>query len=110
VLEIRRQARNPNYYFDEYQQVGDRYNVPNYGGDTHLRSWRAAAAVAAEAGAEVYNLSQVSRVDAFDRASLEDMLAGGAIRVTPREVTRSEPSPPLSAPALRRPSASGGGE
>lgn len=102
VLEIRREGENPNYYFEDYQQVGDRYHVPNFGGESHIRSWRAAAAVAAEAEAQVYNLSAGSRVDAFDFAALEDLLAGGPIRVFPREVLRSlsgaaEPSP-LSQP------------
>lgn len=102
VLEIRREAENPNYYFEDYQQVGDRYHVPNYGGDSHIRSWRAAAAVAAEAEAQVYNMSVSSRIDAFDFAALEDLLAGGAIRVFPREVRRSPAGgaapPPLSGP------------
>jgi hypothetical protein len=81
VLEIVREASNPNYFFDDYQQPGDRYHLPNIGGPTHLRSWRVAAAAAAELEAEVYNLSPDSAVDAFDFASLDDLLAGGDIRV-----------------------------
>jgi len=33
---------NPNYFFDDYQQAGDRYNVPNpavHSGDLHPRSF-----------------------------------------------------------------------
>ena len=30
--------KNPNYYFDDYQRVGDLYNKPN-GKTVHLRSW-----------------------------------------------------------------------
>ena len=29
VLEIVEQKDNPNYYFAGYQQVGDKYNLPN---------------------------------------------------------------------------------
>lgn len=88
VLHIVREAENPNYYFEDYQRPGDRYNLPNIGGETHLRSWRVAAAAAAEAGAAVYNLSATSRCDAFDFADLKDFLAGRPITVKPRETRR----------------------
>lgn len=35
---------NPNYFFDDYQRAGDRFNVPNpdvHSGDLHLASFRA---------------------------------------------------------------------
>jgi len=84
VLEIVRAAANPNYFFDDYQQVGDRYNVPNVEADSHLRAWRAAGGVAAELEAEAYNLSPGSRVDAFDFADLEALLAGRPVPVSRR--------------------------
>lgn len=34
---------NPNYFFDDYQQAGDKYNVPNpsaHDGDLHTRAFR----------------------------------------------------------------------
>lgn len=88
VLHIVRDGENPNYFFDDYQQRGDRYNLPNIGGDTHLKSWRVAAGVAAELDVQVYNLSPESRSDAFDVADLSDVLAGGPVRVRPREMRR----------------------
>jgi hypothetical protein len=91
VLRIARKADNPNYFFEDYQQPGDRYNLPNIGGETHLKSWRVAAAVAAEAEAQVYTLSAASRCDAFDFASLDDFLAGRPISVQPRETRRLRP-------------------
>jgi len=94
VLHIVRDEENPNYYFEDYQKPGDRYNVPNIGGETHLKSWRVAAAVAAEAEAAVYNLSTSSRADAFDFADLDDFLAGRQIRVEPRETRRLRPRRP----------------
>lgn len=36
-------THNPNYFFDDYQRAGDRYNVPNpdvHQGDLHLRAFR----------------------------------------------------------------------
>ncbi|CAN5541615.1 hypothetical protein BH10PSE7_BH10PSE7_25810 [soil metagenome] len=42
-LEIERTpARNPNYFFDDYQQAGDKYNLPNpveHGGELHPASF-----------------------------------------------------------------------
>lgn len=96
VLQIVRDAENPNYYFEDYQRPGDRYNLPNIGGETHLRSWRVAAAVAAEMDAEVYNLSPISRSDAFDYADLGDVIAGGTLRVRVREARRLRPRAPAS--------------
>ncbi len=85
VLEIVREAANPNYFIADYQRVGDRFHVPNIGGATHMRSWRAAAAVAAERGVQVYNLAPNSHIDVFDFAQLQDVLAGDRFVVSPAE-------------------------
>ncbi len=97
VLRIAHAAENPNYYFADYQQPGDRYNLPNIGGETHLRSWRVAAAVAAEVEARVYNLSPASRCDAFDFARLDDLIAGRPLAVTARETRKLRPRMPANA-------------
>lgn len=94
VLKITRDAGNPNYYFDDYQRVGDLYHVPNIGGDTHLESWRIAASVASEHSAVVYNLSPASRVDAFDFAGIEDWTSGRRLTIVPRELARDRASTP----------------
>lgn len=88
VLEIVRADANPNYFFADYQKPGDRYNLPNIGGPTHLKSWRVAAGVAAEMDAQVYNMSVDSRADAFDFADMSDVLAGRPVTVWPRETRR----------------------
>lgn len=31
---------NPNYFFDDYQQAGDKYNIPNPGQDLHVAAFR----------------------------------------------------------------------
>ena len=48
VLEMKRTPdHNPNYFFDDYQQAGDRYNLPNpsvHQGNLHLQAFEALAA------------------------------------------------------------------
>ena len=39
ALEITADGQNPNYYFDEYQRPGDRYNIPNPRPNLHKASW-----------------------------------------------------------------------
>lgn len=102
VLQIVRRDDNPNYFFDDYQRPGDRFHTPNIGGATHLRAWRVAAAVAAEAGACVYNLSPVSRIDVFPRLDLDTALAwGGAGPPPPTRPATPPPPPPLSQDVAR---------
>lgn len=85
VLEITRASENPNYFFAGYQQVGDKYNIPNSTSpDLHLDSWRAAAISVQESGARVLNANLKSRVDAFDFARFEDFESRGRIQVIPR--------------------------
>ena len=75
VLEIVAQPeQNPNYFFEGYQAVGDKYNVPNSSPDLHLESWRAVAPALKARGIAVWNLSAISRVDAFAKRTLEDVL------------------------------------
>lgn len=74
VLEITSATENPNYFFSGYQQVGDRYNIPNSSRPhLHLDSWRAAAISVDEYGAKVLNANLKSRVDAFDFCRFEDV-------------------------------------
>lgn len=79
VLEIVRAGGNPNYFFDGYQQPGDRYHVPNIGGPAHLHSWLGAAGVLAEMGIVAYNASPRSQVQAFEFCDLEQVVQGRPI-------------------------------
>lgn len=73
VLEIERTpVRNPNYFFDDYQQTGDRYHVPNSIPGLHRDSWVKAAKSAADAGARVFNVAEKSPFDLFPYLSLQD--------------------------------------
>ena len=64
---------NPNYWFDDYQQAGDKYNVPR-GTDFHLPTWNMFAYRAAHAGVEVVNCSPVTTLRCFKKMKLEDAL------------------------------------
>lgn len=40
ALEVAEEARSPNYYFEDYQRVGDRLNRPNPVPHVHATAWR----------------------------------------------------------------------
>ena len=65
--------KNPNYWFDDYQQEGDEYNVPR-GTDFHLPTWNLFAYRAAHAGIEVINSSTKTTLRCFRRIPLEEAL------------------------------------
>jgi len=65
--------KNPNYWFDDYQQQGDKYNVPD-GIKFHLPTWNAFAYRAAHAGVEVVNCSPITTLRCFKRMTLQEAL------------------------------------
>ena len=85
VLEITNKTENPNYFFSGYQQVGDKYNIPNSASpEHHVEAWRAAAKPAREYGAAVLNANLQSRVDAYDFCRFDDVESGGPVEILPR--------------------------
>jgi hypothetical protein len=64
---------NPNYWFDDYQQAGDKYNIPR-GLDFHLPTWNMFAYRAAQAGVEIINCSPITTLRCFRRMTLEEAL------------------------------------
>mgnify|MGYP005842235629 CR=1 FL=1 len=73
---------NPNYFFDDYQQLGDHYNIPNPDRDIHLESWREVAECLQDTNAKILNANLLSKVDAFDFCDVDDLLnskTGGLI-------------------------------
>ena len=83
-LRIGASLPNPNYFFEDYQRVGDRFQVPNASPGVHVGSWRAAASAASELGAIVLNANEKSAVDAFDFCAREDLFKSAPIAATPR--------------------------
>lgn len=76
---------NPNYFFDDYQQPGDRYNIPNPNRDVHLESWREVANLIWDGKSRVLNANPLSKVDAFEFCDLEQMLVDGITEIGHRE-------------------------
>jgi hypothetical protein len=73
VLEIvRTPANNPNYFFDDYQQAGDRYHIPNRIPGLHREGWERVGEAVAGAGARVFNVAESSPFDLFPHLPLED--------------------------------------
>ena len=66
-------AENPNYWFDDYQQAGDEYNVPR-GQDFHKPTWNMFAYRAAHANIEVVNCSPISTLRCFRSTDLKSEL------------------------------------
>ena len=65
--------KNPNYWFDDYQQKGDEYNVPD-GLKFHMPTWNMFAYRAAHFDVEVINCSPISTLRCFRKMSLKDAL------------------------------------
>lgn len=85
-------SRNPNYFFDDYQRAGDRFNVPNpeaHDHDLHLPAMKLLrrSVVENELGVEIRNCSARSRLDTegvFPFNDLRDALGRADARVGPR--------------------------
>ena len=77
-LEIVSAEKNPNYFFDDYQQPGDRYCVPNPRPGLHVGAWGAAAAICEEQHCRVFNGNKNSEVRYFDFIDLDSFLTSGA--------------------------------
>tara|TARA_R100000808_G_C2150885_1_gene159774 strand:- start:242 stop:934 length:693 start_codon:yes stop_codon:yes gene_type:complete len=65
--------KNPNYWFDDYQQAGDKYNIPR-GADFHLPTWNTFAYRAAHADIEIINCSPITTLRCFKRMTLKEAL------------------------------------
>ena len=99
---VSKPSTNPNYYFDDYQQPGDRYNIPNPRPDLHLNAWRAAATHIQKEEAIVYNGNINSSVRCFPFVVLDDLLSKGShIRPADEPIAMAETEQP---PDLHNPS------
>lgn len=77
-LEIQQGDENPNYFFDGYQQPGDRYNIPNTRPDLHLNAWREAAWSLSAAQVCAVNANRDSQVKCFPYIKMDELLGGKA--------------------------------
>lgn len=61
---------NPNYWFNDYQQPGDKYNIPN----TNLSQkpgWEGLALQCENTDIDIINCSAISKLDCFRKSSIE---------------------------------------
>lgn len=65
---------NPNYFFDDYQQKGDLYNIPNVTPGFHAGSWVETERVLTAMGVTVLNCNDQSKLTVFPFASLEETI------------------------------------
>ena len=65
VLEVQQTPKhNPNYFFDDYQQKGDVYNVPNCE-KIHMEAWSELAEDCNKLGVDIINCNPKSNVKCF---------------------------------------------
>lgn len=77
VLEMTKTPKsNPNYFFDDYQQKGDRFNIPDSLPDLHYRSWLMVKERLEKMGVDVVNCSSNSRLDMFDYLDINKVFGG----------------------------------
>ena len=63
---------NPNYYFDDYQQKGDLYNIPNVHPGFHERSWKIAHASLEASGIQLINCNPESKLNTIPRMEFDE--------------------------------------
>lgn len=84
-LLVTREGKNPNYFFEDYQQPGDRYRLPNPRPNLHRTAWRRVARKLGGLKVEAFNVNLKSKMDAFDYAELS---AKGALSGRTEEASR----------------------
>lgn len=90
VLEISEQKANPNYFFEDYQQPGDRYNEPNPRPNLHLDAWRYAAEKIASK-TRVVNGNPSSEVRNFPFVDAAELIVTGSTTPTTTDKASVDP-------------------
>jgi hypothetical protein len=82
VLEIAQTPHhNPNYFFDDYQRKGDRYNIPDSLPDLHYQSWVHVKYRLDELGVDVLNGNPQSRIASlFDLMTIDAFLGSKSVQ------------------------------
>lgn len=91
-LKIVENRANPNYFFDDYQLVGDTYNIPNPRPDLHVNAWHSAGQKLTDADCYVFNGNPQSKVQCFPFIDIQDFLSDEAAIVPATENYRDIPS------------------
>lgn len=93
LLEIVEEGHNPNYFFEGYQQPGDRYNVPDTIPYLHVDAWRQVGRNLKKKSISVYNANEKSAVKCFPFVQLAPFLTDGSPLAPPTEDVAPEPKP-----------------
>lgn len=64
---------NPNYWFDDYQQPGDKYNIPAKN-ISQKPGWEGLAALCKNTDIDIVNCSKISELDCFRKSTIEKEL------------------------------------
>ncbi|MGD9971489.1 MAG: glycosyltransferase [Desulfatirhabdiaceae bacterium] len=84
ILEITETPKhNPNYFIDDYQQKGEKFNAPNSLPNLHYESWVAVRQRLENFGVVVVNCSPISNLDLFNRVPLSNVLINRRAGVSP---------------------------
>ena len=65
-------SSNPNYWFDDYQQKGDEYHVPN-GSTVHMQGWKKLADLATNTNTNIINCSVESKIPFFRKLPFKSL-------------------------------------
>lgn len=103
-LEIAESGNNPNYFFDAYQQPGDRYCVPNPRPGLHAGAWRQTANKLAARGVLVANVNRNSEVREFPYVDLSELVEKRSAALSTEKDNSPANLGPRTAPASHRPS------
>lgn len=78
IYKVRKPITNhPNYFFDDYQDVGDIYSEPR-GNSWHLLTWQRALELSQEKNIPVRNLGASSKLSLFHKSNLREALSIGS--------------------------------
>ena len=104
-LEIVDSQKNPNYFFDSYQQPGDKFCLPNPRPGLHIGAWRASARTLASENVLIANANPHSEVREFPFVDLSALLTAGHAPLTaqhPAPANDKEPSESVGQASLWR--------
>lgn len=66
---------NPNYWFDDYQRKGDKYNYPQL--NTYQKpAWESFSTKVKDKGIKIINCSSISTLECFPKSTLEKEILG----------------------------------
>lgn len=72
-LEVKETIQtNPNYWFDDYQQIGDKFNVPN-AAIFHTPSWEKMSKICPK-DVKITNCSPISTLEYFEKKDFSELL------------------------------------